>query len=374
MISSGAPEEQQTMPIPPWLWVWLITFGVFYLPNELRSVPWRVSILLGGTQVSGRQIPLGGLIQLPILLITGAVLLGLLTVALPWARAAYLERRFRLTTSLQMSPALKRIAEFVHEHAPEIEVKANLLRTDQLAFVYPIGYRKRAIALFGGIVRLWRADRKAAEAVILHEVAHGRNGDVLIVGAGSLFTTLVRYVPLLGFLSLLIGVPAYTISMIGTLDVGEAAAALLRLVPKLWPYVIVATIATVLAPVTAIWCAEFNADRFAVQVQGTNAPLVGVLDKLPQRVSWWRWLIFRITHPPDRMRKWMITKTGGIARQVFVLLLFPVAAVLEAFMGAVQGAWVLFVTGAGAVAGGDAFAARLVSSMNRVAWDCLMLT
>jgi len=272
-----------------------------------------------------------------------------------------------------MSPALKDIAGFVHEHAPEIEVKGNLLRTDHLAFVYPLGYRKRAMALFGGVVRLWRSDRKAAEAVILHEVAHGRNGDVLIVGAGSLFTTLVRYIPLLGILSLLISVPAYSISMVGTLDVGDVAAALLRLVPKLWPYLLVAMMATLLAPVTAIWCAEFNADRFAVQVQGTNAPLVSVLDKLPQRASWWRWLIFRITHPPDRMRKWTITKTGGLARPIFLLLLFPIAAVLEGFMIEVQGAWGL-VFNSNDAAGGDVFAARLVSSMNRVALYCLVLT
>jgi Zn-dependent protease with chaperone function len=360
------------MPLPPWLWVWLITFGFFHLPNELRSVSDRVSRLFGGIQIEGRDIPLGGIFQLPILMITGAVLLGLLTVLLPWARAAYLEKRFRLTALPQMSPALKDIAGFVHEHAPEIEVKGNLLRTDHLAFVYPIGYRKRAMAIFGGVVRLWRSDRKAAEAVILHEVAHSRNGDVLIVGAGSLFTTLVRYIPLLGILSLLIDVPAYSIAIVGTLDVGDVAAALLRLVPKLWPYLIVAMMATLLAPVTAIWCAEFNADRFAVQVQGTNAPLVGVLDKLPQRASWWRWLIFRITHPPDRMRKWMITKTGGLARPIFLLLLFPIAAVLGGFLIEVQSAWGLVVNSNDA-AGGDVFAARLVSSMNRVALYCVVL-
>jgi hypothetical protein len=137
------------MPLPPWLWVWLITFVFFYMPGELKYMPSRIRQLLGVGQFAQRDVPFTGIVQLPVLLITGAVLVGLLTVSLPWARAAYLEKRFRLAALPQMSPALKDIAGFVHEHAPEIEVKGNLLRTDHLAFVYPLGYRKRAMAMQG---------------------------------------------------------------------------------------------------------------------------------------------------------------------------------------------------------------------------------
>ena len=137
----------------------------------------------------------------------------ILSIAVPHVRRAYLEWRFRLrpVPDLQL---LSEIREFIRAEAPSLQVRVNMTRPSPLAFVYPVGYRSTAIALFGGFFKMWRSDREAAKSILMHEIAHYRNGDVHIIGAGSIFDSIVKFallyyglcLPVLLLLCLLLGV------------------------------------------------------------------------------------------------------------------------------------------------------------------------
>lgn len=60
-----------------------------------------------------------------------------------------------------------------------------------------------------------------------------------------------------------------------------------------------------------------------VEQQGSSAALErGLL--LPQRrVRWWKWLLFRLSHPPVRLRQWFARNTSRSF--LWLLLLFPAA-------------------------------------------------
>lgn len=332
--------------LPPWLWVWLAVYAITF-PGVVRTWQQSFSTLLGEQDVSAEI--LGGL---PVLTQTAtrlasvaevvpsfALTLGILTIFIPWTRRRYLERRFRLSEQPVVSPALGEIEIFLEKHAPGIEIRPNLLRTDQLAFVYPLGYRKTAIAVFGGLIKLWRSDRDVAEAVLLHETAHYRQGDTLIVGAGSFFEAVVKNLLLLYVLflfvpqllaivgqrivfiqeSLVLGVPASSLVVLTLtqLTVGLVLLLFQSVTLLFW------TMSIFILPLLGIWWAEFNADRFVATSQGSAVPLSAALEKLPRTSSWWKWLLSRLSHPPAKARRWMVSRSVHMTGVIILLLFFP---------------------------------------------------
>ncbi len=189
---SNPLESQESRSLPPWLWFWLVVYTLTFptLIDSLRSSLNDI-FSLEVSPVEKTIVPhfylLYRLLNVPEVIPSLVLLLGILTIFIPWIRAAWLERHFDLTEPPSTIPALQAVSEFVHRYAPDLRIKVNLRRFDQLAFVYPLGYRTTAVAIFGGLITRWRSDRQAAEAILLHELAHYRNGDTLIVGAGSFF-------------------------------------------------------------------------------------------------------------------------------------------------------------------------------------------
>ena len=151
--------------MPPWLWFWLILYFLS-IPGQIRFYTPIVEDLFSLND-------LFGLVNVPGLLPSFVLFIGVLLIFFPTLRASYLERRFQLVEPDQSSPTLIEMKAFLEQHVPGIHIKTNMLRTDQLAFVYPLGYRNTGIALFGGLFKLWHSDRKTAEAVLLHEGARG---------------------------------------------------------------------------------------------------------------------------------------------------------------------------------------------------------
>lgn len=347
--------------LPPWLWFWLVAYALS-LPYVLGMIREGLVGLFAPAEASSEIV--GGLpllVELAVRLasVAGivpplALLLGVLTVFVPWLRARYLEKRYRLTEQLPPAGAAAEIAGFLRAHAPGLRLRGNLLRTDQLAFVYPLGYRKTAMAVFGGLLKLWRSDRKAAEAVLLHEAAHYRNGDALMVGAGSLFEAVVRY-SLLAYLIFLfvpqtlqivaqritaveemfalevVPLPSIALFTIGQIVFGLA---LVSLQAATWALFAAGIF---LLPLLAIWLAEFNADRFAAGTLGTGNVL-GALAKMPRPVSRWRWLLARLSHPPDGLRRWAASRSWTSGGTVVLLLLFPLAYLLRLL---IQSTWAI---------------------------------
>jgi Zn-dependent protease with chaperone function len=299
-------------------------------------------------------LPLGYLLNFSIVLEAVpllAVFVGVLTIFVPKIRTARLERQFRLSAPPQKIAVMQEICDFIYQNAPRIVVRANLQRFDQLAFAYPVGYQKAAIALFGGFIKLWRMDQKAAQAVLLHEIAHYRQGDVMIVGAGSFFKTLFeRWLALYLGLVLLplvlvwgyetfIGLrKLYVLQELGVpLSDAEILLHKISLFFSIFlPGVLLIsfgllfwTASIIILPLIGIWCAELNADRFAIETTRSPGNLIRALQNLPAVSSRWRWLIFRMTHPPNRLRCWTASHSDTQMGLAVLLLLFPLTYILK---------------------------------------------
>ena len=332
--------------VPPWLWFWLLTYFLG-LPNLLAlSLPAVTGLL------AYRSLPqdVSGLGLEPLLRFTSiaelvpriAVMAGVMAVFLPWTRAASLERRFGLADSNAGVAAVDEIAAFVEPFAPHARLKVNLLRTDLLAFVYPTGFHGATIALFGGLVRLWRADRSAAEAILLHEVGHLRHGDVLVTGVGSLFEAVVtRWVSIVAVSFL---IPVSLVALDETLrfaresvGLGVAASEIVTHELVQWLTLILPGLAAqglslllsvasaFVLPLAAIWVSEISADRFASDAMRSSGGLLRAMERLTARAPWWRWLLLRLSHPPNWVRQYAARHGGRAIVVGVVLLLYPLA-------------------------------------------------
>ncbi len=219
-------------------------------------------------------------------------------------------------------------------------LKTNLLRSDELAFTYPLSHRTSAIAVFGSLVKLWRKDREAAEAVLLHEIAHCCQGDVLIVGAGSLFVTLINlWLPLVAGLLILPALVVWSVdALLPLVASGEAyvQSGLAHKVGHFFSQFLPGLLLTasgvgfwgaslLILPLMGTWYVELNADRFVVHAQGAPAGLAWSLLYLNRPLSGWRRMLSRISHPPTGLRRWLVQRHPRRAALVILLLSFPLA-------------------------------------------------
>lgn len=375
-IDTDMRKRHKAGVLPPWLWFWLVLY-LIDLPKRMVAL-WQRSLQpiifpqplpgsMGGSAIASIQALPAIAEMLPAIML----LAGVVFLLFPKLRQKRIEERYKLETISTQSPILRDIVSTVEEYASGVQVKTNLLRTDQLAFSYPTGYRSSAIAVFGGLVKLWRSDKEAGKAVLLHELAHCRHGDVLMIGTGSFFETILNY--WLKFLVIFFMVPTAFLfvwflagslhehwqlaQMMGELDSelgainrelaelgiepAEAASRgnwlvewllfqgkmLLSLgIPATVTSVLVLLLQTpiiILTALMATWCAEFNADRFVVEEQSTQQPLLKSLKVVSPSMSKWAWLTSRLSHPPVHLRQWMVTKGLAPRHLVLLLLLFP---------------------------------------------------
>ena len=346
----GRDEDEKSGLLPPWLWFWLVVYGL--------SLPWQIRIWrqMLSDLFFHKELPeiLTGthfafvlrLSNVPELLPSLGLLLGVVAIFFPWARAAYLEWRYRLAKGPHEAPVIKEIGNFLLARSPGLRIRSNLLRTDQLAFVYPLGYRKAAIALFGGVIKLWRSDRPAAEAVLTHEIGHYRHGDAFLVGAGSFFETVVRHWLTLYFLfcalplglvwadqriTFLLENRGMPLSTLLSHEIDQLRLYLPGMLLQLTGLLFWMA-GTFILPLAAIWCAEFNADRFVIDSQKSADSLVHALKKQGNKVSWWRWVLNRMTHPPTGMRHWLALQATENKGFLLLLLVFPLAYFARLFV------------------------------------------
>lgn len=236
--------------MPPWLWVWLGGYLLATMPQEISLLHFTIVTYFGHKSVLSR-IPLHGLVTVePFSLI------------------------------------------FVASHDPSISLRVTI-RSDQTARLYPVGWRRARIAVFRPLPALWRRDSAAAEAILLHEVAHRRQGDQLIVGLGSPFVMLMR-----------IWVPAYLLLVFVPVTVYLAVGG-----STLAPFVIIPSITQAVAipgviflPVTALWLAELGADQMAARALGPGAVRQALRATAGSRVSVLARALALLSHPPRRLR------------------------------------------------------------------------
>ena len=358
---------------PPWLWFWVVFF-ILSVPTLFGELAKTYEDIVRTGQFSAKLHALNPeetrleFLLYPAALLDvlppAAMLLGLLVVLAPWLRRGYLERRFGLHDPPEDVQVLSDITSFVRARAAGLRVRCNLARGGDLAFVYPSGYGKTTLAVFGGLVKLWRTDRPAAEAVLLHEVAHYRAGDVVLIGAGSFFSGLFRYMAsgfILFFLlpQFVLLVHIYVGGYLEMREIWAQSHATEELLsglgvsipatppaPSYWEYVSTTLAAMlgrylftsasfamevarfVVLPLAAIWTAELHADRAVVEQQGSAEPLRRGLALVGTGGRWWRWLLFRLSHPPVRLRLWITHRRHEHALAMLILL-FPLAYVLR---------------------------------------------
>jgi Zn-dependent protease with chaperone function len=180
----------------------------------------------------------------------------------------------------------------VNSRDPSVSLRVTI-RADQMARIYPVGWRSARIAVFRPLPALWRRDREAAQAILLHEVAHRRQGDQLIVGLGSPFVALMRIWAPAYLLLVLIPVTVYLAAGGGTLAPYIAASSIMQAV--LIP-------AEIILPVTALWLAEISADQMAAQAIGSGAVRHVLQAAAESRTSRIARAMALPSHPPRRLR------------------------------------------------------------------------
>jgi Zn-dependent protease with chaperone function len=344
--------------LPPWLWFWLVVFFVLLLPYYLAVWIRNIQELFqtpaaGIDPVTGAAYRILGLVGLLELVPSLALFLGILALLRPAIRTNRLEKEYKLKPAGPTTTVMVEILEFIHHHAPGIEVRANRLRFDQPPFVYPLGFGTTAIAIFGQLVKLWQSDRPAAEAILLHELAHYRHGDALIIGAGSPFRGVIEQwgklysrlflVPfILSFVAIAIlffGEIIYLMSM-GVGGIGLLVSAIVHKLVQtagmlFWALFIsfgllIFTTSVFIVPMVAIWCSELNADQAPASRSVEDA--LSALHRLPEQAQGRKWLLFRLAHPPAKLRQWMATNSAHLLGKVTLLLLFPLSFVLQAWL------------------------------------------
>jgi Zn-dependent protease with chaperone function len=326
----------------PWLWFWLVTY-ILYVPaifNNFIISPLQ-SIFFGDgrsalrsffTEYSVRGV---GVVELVPYII---VMLGIIFLLFPKQRAARLERKYRLKDI--DTEQLPEIRAFLECYAPKLKIKVNLAQMDQYAFVYPTGYRSFAIAIFGPLARLWRQDPEAAKAVLLHEVAHYRSGDGHIQGTGSLFTSYLRSWLLIFLVSLVLPLTLNLIKVSITAVFQffregfftSIPGLLLGLVGTFIPSLILTllseflgTLSIIFLPLMGIWIAEINADFYAAQVVGDAGAVQRALRYVGKRPSFFIWLLRRMTHPPEFIRRVISGLRDGQLKLSIILMMIPLA-------------------------------------------------
>jgi Zn-dependent protease with chaperone function len=278
--------------MPPWLWAWLLGYLIAAMPLEISLLHYT-SVTFFGELPGGEG---GGLVwveRLSLLsdLLTYVVILtGAVATMFPHLRGRWVEWRFRLASDGR--PIMAEMQQWVSARDPSVSLRVTI-RSDQMARIYPVGWRSARIAVFRPLAALWRRDRDAAQAVLLHEVAHQRHGDQLIVGLGSPFVWLMR-----------IWVPAYLLLVLipGTVYLAVNGSALA-------PFIAITSIsqaavipAAVCLPVTALWLAELGADQMAAQAIGPDAVRQALRATAGSRASAAARALALLSHPPRRLR------------------------------------------------------------------------
>ena len=312
-LTVTATNASARLTMPPWLWVWL---AGYLLPGVYGEIGGIHSAIVTYFRPPGTSAPLPrGLATVGLLsaifetLVNAMVAAGLVVVIFPQLRGRWVEWRFKLASD---DPALTDMQQFVASQDPSIELTVSL-RADQMARIYPVGWRRARIAVFRPLTVLWEGDPEAAKAILLHEAAHGRQGDHLIMGLGSPFVWLVR-----------IGAPAYVLLSLIPATVYLAAGGGMASFATSAPDAVLIP-AAILLPVTALWLAEFHADQQAAHAIGPDALRKALLPTSGRRASLATRAIALLSHPPRRLR--LRFAAASPAGAVALMAVWPAALV-----------------------------------------------
>jgi Zn-dependent protease with chaperone function len=282
--------------MPPWLWLWLVGYLLAGMPMQITQLraavgsysnPDAMPALLTSPATLTVQRLAGPLGVLPYAVVVASVV----ALMFPHLRGRWVEWRFDLTSDDRL--IMTEMQRFVDAHDPSIRLRVTI-RADQMARIYPTGWRQARIAVFRPLAALWRRDRQAAQAILLHEMAHRRQGDQLVAGLGSPFIWLIRiWVP--AYVLFVLVPDAYYLAAapggLGDPLVNVTGAVQAVLVPP-----------EIVLPVAALWLTELGADQLAAQAIGGGALQRALRVAASPRPSLVAWATALLSHPPRRLR------------------------------------------------------------------------
>ncbi len=309
--------------MPPWLWLWLGGYLLADMPMQIArlraafdsySNPGVMPALLTShtTLTVQRLIGPAGVLPYAVVVVSVAALM------FPHLRGRWVEWRFGLTSDDR--PIMTEMQRFVDARDPSIRLRVTI-RADHMARIYPTGWRHARIAVFRPLAALWRRDRQAAQAILLHEIAHRRQGDQLVAGLGSPFIWLIRvWVPIYILLVLAPNLYYLTAAPGGLGDplVNVTGAAQALLVPP-----------EIVLPVAALWLAELGADRLAAQAIGGGALQRALRATASPRPPLVTRATALLTHPPRWLR---LRRAAAAPAGTLTLLVAWPAALVAAFL------------------------------------------
>ena len=281
--------------MPPWLWVWLIGDLAILIPAEVSDERYLFATYTGHGDVApsltaGTPYKLLFLFAVLAALTYAILAAGAIACIFPRLRGRWVEKRFRLSEDNR--EVIAEMRRFVGQYDPAIQLRV-AIRGEQMARIYPVGWRGARIAVFLPLVALWHRDRLAAQAILLHEVAHHRHCDQLVVGLGSPFVWLIRIwvpafivlalAPILVYFALGGGLLAQVVTGQGALQLAQPAVLLIL-------------------PVTALWLAELNADELTAGAVGPRALRDALRATALADASIPARLMALLSHPPRRLR------------------------------------------------------------------------
>jgi hypothetical protein len=289
--------------MPPWLWLWLIGYLAVLIPAEVSNERRQIAAYTGHGDIAP-QVTAGMPYTLLLLFtivsgLTYAIFAaGVIATMFPHLRGRWVERRFGLYGDAAAGDAaedravLAGMREFVGQYDPATRLRASA-RDDQLAGIYPVGWRAARIVVFRPLTELWRRDREAAQAILLHEVAHRRHGDQLVVGLASPLVWLLR-----------IWVPAFILLTLAPVMVYAALGGglLTQAVAGPGARQLLQPIGLLILPVTALWLAELDADLMTARFLGAEPVRRALAATRDTRASAAARLLGLLSRPPRWLR------------------------------------------------------------------------
>jgi Zn-dependent protease with chaperone function len=310
--------------LPPWLWV--------YVPlSAVSGVPGAAGLLVSALHrhPPGPEAVILVLVALvaglPNVLLAAGVLIA---VVRPQWYGGWAERRFRLSRD-DGNPAIAEMRTFLRGKYYGFALRSSL-QDGHLAQLYAVSGHESRIAVFRPLTVLWRKDQAAAEAVLLHELAHVRQGDGSVIG---LVSQLIRLVSIWLLAAVLLGAALtwYWVAVGGGPASRLTGQAVLQLVQAPTAFIV---------PVACLWLAELGADRLTAQEAG--AATVRRAQRADKGGSWDARIVDLLTHPPVRLRSRLAS--GGRSSTALLLIGLPAALIVQfaaTLAAAVAGDWLL---------------------------------
>jgi beta-lactamase regulating signal transducer with metallopeptidase domain len=353
-IDTTLSGRQSSGIIPPWLWVWLL---LYFLGLPVVFDQGRTNLLILLTGRDGFSLVQYGLLERVMgtaeILLALTVLLGVAMILLPHIRMLYSEKKYSIIDGSspelvqEERQTLDEVRAFLHCYSPRIVLKYGYNLPDR-AMVYPLGYHRVALAVSFQFPAMWRDHRcrPQAEATLLHEIGHYRHGDAFIVGAGSFLEMLVdKWLHITAIFILVPFILAIILKDIATsINLAGSGASPQEITQHILQQIITIDLPglgllffqylfwsafTLIILLTSIWCSEFNADRFVLDTIGSSEALVQTLNVHSTPTTWQKWFLFSLSHPPGKMRIWMISHFRETQGALALLLFFPLAYIVR---------------------------------------------